>query len=204
MNRCFILSSDFLKFHHEVDKIKKILSNNAYPQKFIDKPIQKFLNNLFIQRLQIPCVPKKELRITLPYLGKMSQIVKTRLTKTINKHMKFCKFRVIFQTNNRLRNYFRFKHSVHETLRSNLIYKFSCGSCTASYIGSTYRHFKVRVSEHQGVSPRTGKPVKGTLSTSVRDHVLVSDHKVLHEDFKFLGNESNKYLLELKKSLFIK
>ena len=42
----------------------------------------------------------------------MSQIVKTRLTKTMNKHMKFCKFRVILQTNDRLRNYFRFKDFV--------------------------------------------------------------------------------------------
>ena len=81
---------------------------------------------MFIQRLQVPTVPKKELIIVLPYLGKMSQIVKTRLTKTMNKHMKFCKLRVIFQTNNRLRNYFRFKDSVPETLQSNLIYKFSC------------------------------------------------------------------------------
>ena len=152
LNGCFNLSLDFLKFHHEVDKLKKILSKDAYPQNFIDKCIQKFLNNMFIQRLQIPSVPKKELRITLTYLGKMSQIVKTRRTKTMNKHIKFCKLRVIFQTNNRLRNYFRFKDSVHETLRSNLIYKFSCGSCTTSYIGKTYRHFNIRVSEHQGVS----------------------------------------------------
>ena len=65
----------------------------------------------------------------------MSQIVKTRLTMTMNNPMKFCKLRVIFQTNNRLKNYFRFKDSVPETLRSNLIYKFSCGSCTTSYIG---------------------------------------------------------------------
>ena len=35
------------------------------------------------------------------------------------------------------------------------------------------------------------------------DHLLVCDHKVVHEDFKFLGNESNRYLLELKESLFI-
>ena len=128
----------------------------------------------------------------------MSQILKTRLTMTMNKHMKFCKLRVIFQTNNRLRNYFRFKYFVPETLRSSLIYKFSCRSCTASYIGKTYKHFKVKVSEHQGVSPRTGKPVKGALSSSVRDQMLVCDHKVMHEDFKFLGNESNRYLLELK------
>ena len=159
---------------------------------------------MFIQRLQIPTVPKKELIVILPYLGKMSQTVKTRLTKTMNKQMKFCKLRVIFQTNSRLKNYFRFKDSVTETLRSNLIYKFLCGSCTASYIGKTYRHFKVRVSEPQGVSQRTDKPVKGTLSTSVRDFMLLCDHKVVHEDFKFLGNESNRYLLELKESLFIK
>ena len=68
----------------------------------------------------------------------------------------------------------------------------------------TYRYFKVRVSEHQGVSPRTGNSVKGTLSTSVRDRMLVCDHKVVHEDFKCLGNESSRYLLELKESLFIK
>ena len=81
------------------------------------------------------------------------------------------------------------------------------GSCAASYMGRTYRHFKVVVSEHQGVSPRTGKPVKVTLllvTLSVRDHMLVCDHKVVYEDFKFLGNESNRYLFELKESLFIK
>ena len=165
LNR-FNLSSDFLKIHHELDKRKKILSKNTYPQKFIDKCIQKFLNNMFIQRLQIPSVPKKELRITLPYLGKMSQIVKTRLTKTMNKHMKFCKLRVTFQTNDRLKNHFRFKESVPEILQSNLIYKFLCRSCTASYIGKSYRHFKVRVSGHHGVFLRTGKPVQGTFSTN--------------------------------------
>ena len=29
--------------------------------------------------------------------------------------------------------------------------------------------------------------------------MLVCDDKVVHEDFKFLGNESNRYLLELKR-----
>ena len=118
--------------------------------------------------------------------------------------MKFCKLRVIFQTNKRLKNYFRFKHFAPETIWPSLIYKFSCGSCTASYIGKTYRHFKIKVSEHQGVSSTTDKPVKGTLSPSGRDHMLVCDHKIVHEDSKFLDDESNRYLLQLKESLFIK
>ena len=204
MNCCFNLSSDFLKFHHDVDKLKKILSKNAYPQKFLEQCIQKVLTNMYIQTPKVPSVAKKDLIIILLYLGNMSQIVTTKLTKTMSKYMKFCKLRVIFQTNNSLKNHFRFKDFVPKTLRSSLIYKFSCGSCTASCTGKTYRHFKVRVSEHQGVSPRMGKPAKGTFSTSVNDHMLVCDHKVVHEDFKFLGNESSRYLLELKESLFIK
>ena len=66
LNRCFSLYSDFLKSQHEVDKIKKALSKNPHPQKFIDKCIQKFLNSLFIQRPQILTVPIKELIIILP------------------------------------------------------------------------------------------------------------------------------------------
>ena len=172
--------------------------------KINDKCIQKFFNNMFIQRPQISTVPKKELKIISLHLGKMFQIVKTSPTKTMNKHIKFCQLRVIFQTNNRLRNYFHFKDFVPETLQSSLIYKFLCESCTASHIGKIYRHFKIRVSQHQGAFSRTGKPIKGTLSNSLRDHLLVCGHKVVHEDFKFLGNESNRYLLELKESLFIK
>ena len=33
--------------------------------------------------------------------------------------------------------------------------------------------------------------------------MLVCDHKLVHNHFKFLRNESNRYLLELKESLFI-
>ena len=46
---------------------------------------------------------------------------------------------------------------------------------------------KVRVSEHQGVSPRTGKHLKGTLSTSMRDHMLDCNHVVAWMTLKFWG-----------------
>ena len=120
---------------------------------------------MYIQKPQIPTVPTKELVIILPFLGKMFHIIKTRITKFMNKHIKFGNLRVIFHTNNRLRNYLHFKYFVPETLWSSLIYKFSYRICTTSYTGKTYQHFKVRVSENQCVSPRTCKPVKGTLST---------------------------------------
>ena len=84
----------------------------------------------------------------------MSRVVKTRPTKTVCNHLKFCKLRFVLQTSNSLRNYFHVKDFAPESLRSSFIYKFSYRSYTTSYIGKTYRHFKVRVLEHHGVSPR--------------------------------------------------
>ena len=114
----------------------------------------------------------------LSYLGNISSITKNRLNRCNSERLKLCKLKIIFETGNRLKNYFRFKDRVPETLKCNFVYKFKCGSCTASYYGKTYRNMKVRVSEHQSVSPRTGKQVKGMLSTSVRDHMLDCDHIV--------------------------
>ena len=166
--------------------------------------MSKFINNIFVQKPVVTTVPKLEFRITLPFSGNISSITEKRLNRCIGKRLKFCNLKIIFQTGNRLMNYFRFKDCVPETLQSNFVYKFKSGSCTASCYVKTYRHMKVRISEHQGVSPRTGKRVKGTFSTSVRDHMLNCNHKVAWEDFSIIGRETNHYLLETKESLFIK
>ena len=41
---------------------------------------------------------------------------------------------------------------------------------------------KVWVSEQHGISPRTGKRVKGTLSTSFSDQMFSFDHTVAWEE----------------------
>ena len=170
--------SDFSKFHFEVETLKKTLHKNAYPTKFVDKCIAKFVNNIFVQKPVFTTVPKLELRIVLPYLGNKSSITKKTLSRCISKRLRFCKLKTIFQTGNRLKNDFRFKYRVPETLQSNFVYEFKCGSCKASSYGKIYRRMKVQVSKHQGVSLRTGKRVKGTLSTSVRDYMLDCGHAV--------------------------
>ena len=137
-------------------------------------------------------------------MGNILGVIKTGLSKALQKHLPFCKLPVIFKSTNHLKSYFNFKDVLPEPLRSCQIYKFTCGSCSASYTGKTFQHLKVRVSEHQGVSPQTGKIVKGTLSTSVHDHMLKCDHIVTCDDFKVLGRESNHWLLKIKESLFIK
>ena len=84
-----------------------------------------------------------------------------------------------------------FKDIVPEPPRSCQIYSFTCGSCNASYIGKSFRHMKVRVSGHHGTSSRTGKHLKATFSTTVRNHMLDCNHIVAWDGFKVLGRESN-------------
>ena len=97
--------SDFSKFHFEVETLKKTIHKNAYPKKFVDKCVGKFVN-IFIQKPVFTTVPKLELRIVLPYLGNISSITKKGLNRCISKRFIFCKLKIIFQTGNRLKNYF--------------------------------------------------------------------------------------------------
>ena len=57
---------------------------------------------------------------------------------------------------------------------------------------------KESVSEHQCVSPTR---VKGTLPTSLRDHMVICDHQVAGGDFRIVDIVSNKFVLELKACL---
>ena len=137
-------------------------------------------------------------------MGKISALVKSWLARSLHKRLPFCKVRIAFKTSNSLINYFSFKDIVPEPHCSCQIYNFTWGSYNTSYIGKTFTHMKIRVSEHQEVSPRTGKHLQGILSTTVRDHMLDCIHKVARDEFKLLWRASNHWRLEIKEILFIK
>ena len=144
------------------------------------------MNKLYIKKPVMLTVPKKQLYLVLPYMGKMSALVKSGLARSLHKHLPFCEVKIVFKTSNRLKNYFSFKDVFPDRLLSCQTY-----NLYASYVGETFKHMKAMVSEHQGVSPRAGKHLKGTLSTSVRDPVLDCNHIVAWDDFKVLRRESN-------------
>ena len=69
------------KFHFEIEKLKEILLSNGYSNKFIDKYILKFMNKLYIKKPVMLTVPEKQLYLVLPYMGKMSALVKSELAR---------------------------------------------------------------------------------------------------------------------------
>ena len=88
-------------------------------------------------------------------------------------------------------------------MRPLLCYKFQCSSCNTTYYSKTKRHFKFHVSEHMGVSARTGKNIKSTKNSAVRDHMLVCNNIVSFEDFSVLANGTNDFRIKLQESLLI-
>ena len=202
--RCFTLCSSFQRFHKELQVVKEIFRKNGYPISFIDRCIKKVLDKIHTPKITVTTVEKQKLLLVLPYLGLVSNIVRKSLFKTFQKTLPACKLNVVFKTKSRLSNFFKFKDRLCKDLTSGIVYKFQCGSCNASYYGQTKRHFKVRVSEHMGVSPLTGKlkaPYYGM--TAIREHMLSCDHQVSMCDFSILANANNTYHLEIKESLLI-
>ena len=120
---CFSLWSDFIKFHHEIDKLKGILYKNSYPCDLVDKCI-KFLDKILAPKPVVSTVPKKNLVIGLQYLGKLSLQIRTRINRIMKNKLPYCNIRFVFQTKCKISNFFIFKYKIPSFLRSGIVYKF--------------------------------------------------------------------------------
>ena len=195
--------SDFSRSHAQVSHLKEILRKNAFPIKLVDSYIKTFLNKEFLHTPFALTVKKKELFTALPYLGNLSLARRTRLQNSISKNLPFCKTKVFFKSMTHLSKFSRFKDKETFNLLSNVVYKFSCGRCNATYYGETCRNLNIRVGEHSGVSPLTWKKPKAKTTTAIKDHMFLCDHVVSLEDFKILTSSNSEFHLNIKESYFI-
>ena len=107
--RFFSLWSDFIKFHHEIDKSKSILCKNSYPSHLVDKRIKELLDKILAPKPVVSTVAKKNLVIALPYLGKLSLQIHTRISRIMKNKLPYCNIRIVFQCKCKISNFFTFK-----------------------------------------------------------------------------------------------
>ena len=208
LHRAFVLCCNWNKFHAEVKILKEIFRKNKFPDSFMDRCLGIFLDKIFVNKKVESTVPRKELKICLPFLGKQSLIIRTKLNKFINENFPFCKLQVIFSSNNRLRNFFNFKDKIPTGVRSHILYRYSCDGCNAIYLGKTRRHYKVRVFEHLGISLRTHKKYtynpRNSNNSNILNHINSNSKCVGKEDnFKIIGSAHNDFMLSIKETLLI-
>ena len=77
--RAFKLCSTFELFHQEILNLKDIFKRNGYPGNFIDVCIKRYLNQVFIEKKIYALAPKKELVCVLPFIGKKSLQLRSKL-----------------------------------------------------------------------------------------------------------------------------
>ena len=122
LRRAFKLCSNVERFHKEIDKLKTIFENNGYPKSFVDFCINKYLDKVFIKKEVVLKASKKELICVLPFLGKKSMQLRTRLVNSTESNLKFCKLKVIFQSPCKLNSLFCYKDSLQKKIRSDIVY----------------------------------------------------------------------------------
>ena len=120
---CFSLRSDFIKFHYEIDKLKSILYINSYPRDLVDKCIKEFLNKILAPKPVVSTVLKKNLVIALPYLGKLSLEIRTRINRITKNKLPHCNIRFVFKTKCKISNFFTFKATLMQ-IKSPCIFFF--------------------------------------------------------------------------------
>ena len=203
--RAFELVSDYLTLDQEIKRLKTILKSNRFPEGFIDRVVYTFLQKKFTPKTVVHTVPKKKVRIVLPYLGRTSHVIKKKLLvlfRSIPSH----RLEVIYQTTYRMGNLFRFKDCIPNSLMSDFVYSYKCGSCAASYVGRCIRHKHVRFCEHSGISARTGATLQRTLvnASAVKMHALTVHPVNPLNDFRILSRGGSREVLDIKESIMIK
>ena len=109
--------------------------------------------------------------------------------------------KIIFVNDNSVSKMFRYKDVVPVNVQSNVVYKYTCPRCFEAYVGESSRHFKTRICEHKGVSPRTGLPIKKPKS-NIYAHYELTGHEIAESSFEILYSNSNCNL-KLIESIFI-
>ena len=114
-------------------------------------------------------------------------------------HQEFCKenFNIMLVfTSFKIKNYFSYKDSIPDDLKSFLVYKVTCGSCSSNYIGETCRHFKTGIEKH----------IKKDNKSHILKHLRLTptffdSHNSL--SFKIVDKGNSKFDIKIKEALHI-
>ena len=201
--RAYNICSNYFKFTNELQFLRNYFLANGFPISFIEKNIRITLNRIFVKIERPSTVSRKILYLKVPFYGVHSYSLKRKLSQLFKKFYPQIQLRVILTNGNTMSNLFKFKDRLPKMLCSGIVYKYSCGDCNATYVGKSQRHLKTRVSEHRGLSVRTGRPIAKPSFSNIRDHAWKADHRINEDNFEILTRSSINSDLPILEALAI-
>ena len=194
----------FVLFHSELEFLRNFFSKNGFPRQLINSQINKFLNKIYTPSVQSD-EPKESLYFSLPYFGKQSEKMKLELSKSLSKFYPNYSLQFVLVNPFKIGTFFNHKDRIPRCVSSSVVYQFSCACKDApSYVGMTSRHLFQRIPEHQGISPRTAKPLSTPSFSSIRLHTQTCHSDMSDNRFSILKSCNNNLDLRIIESLFIR
>ena len=171
VHRIFRACSDWKNFHESIERAKSILLKNQYPPRFSDRIIKDTLSKLVLSEKKV----KEENNTDDPFLlfiqyrGKPSENYANDIRRT------GVPVKIIFTLRKLKTCTPSLKPPVEKSLRSKIVYKFTCPRCESCYVGATSRHLTTRFKEH--ISRKKGAVFKHLESCGVEG--IESDMNIL-------------------------
>ena len=149
IDRAYKINNTWTGFDKDVKKLSATLEKNSFPTNIINTEVKNYLSKA-INSTNTSTENDKNGNIRyfkLPYIGYYSSFTKSKILKLSKNYCKDINVKLVF-TSSKLSSNFCLKDPIPESLKALVIYKFTCASCNASYIGETTRHLTTRIKEH--------------------------------------------------------
>ena len=195
LDRAYKISSTSLSFTNEIQKLKTFFGQNNFPNDLVERVVNRNLINIFSPRSINAEVSKKVIYASIPFMSRnLNRSVHSDIQELARRFYPQINLRLSFKNSFTVNSFFPFKDHIPFSVRSNVVYSYTCEQCFAQYYGETKRHIKTRIAEHRGLSARTGIPVLNPSHSNIRSHVLDTGHEINPKNFKIIHSNTSANL----------
>ena len=149
VDRAYRLSSNWLFFSEECDRLRRVFHNLKYPKPLVETTIKRFLERRISTQEPRPSpdVPSETVRVVLPFKDQSSaNYVKQQLNNLSSKLN--VTVQPVFVSPKLEQQVKRHEFKPPIVNQQCLVYEFKCNLCDAGYVGYTRGHLHERVEGH--------------------------------------------------------
>ena len=201
--RVYMIASNYNIFDHDLKRLSSKLYMNGFPKSFVQDCIGRVLDKFYTPKVDIPTDKREQIIMVLPYLGRMSIVLKRNICNLVKKFYPSVEVKIVFKRGYQISNMFSFKDRFSLKSASGVVYYINCSKCgqSAAYIGKTINTL------HERFYGSNGHLNPHTVNSALLNHMNESEDSECSFDFdkiKILDRCSVDFKLKVMESVYLK
>ena len=146
VDRTFKINNTSSGFHSDLNNLINTLKRNSFPAFVIDNVVKRYQDKVKNNQhsSDSSTVNAGNVRyFKLPFIGQFSTVTQSKINILCKRFCKDLNIKLVF-TSFKIKNFFQNKDTIPMSLKSSVVYKFTCARCGSRYIGETTRHLAAR------------------------------------------------------------